>query len=85
MGLVKLTGAGSFFSDGLDQLSVFREFQDARVGAAMTLGDENVSIGCDEHVIRLIEVVRLCSAAWLAERHQQFSVGTEFVYLVTPG
>ena len=83
--LVELDRAGSLLADDRDQLAVLRKLQDARVGAAMPFGDEDVAVGRGHDVVGLIEVAGIGRAARCAERHQQLAVRTELEYLVTFG
>ena len=48
----------------------------------MALGDEDVAVRRDEHVVRLEEELRVASAAGLAERQQQLAVRAELEDLV---
>ena len=43
--------------------------------AAVSFGHEDLAVRRHQHVVRLIEVVRLRCAAGLAERHQQLAFG----------
>jgi len=77
----------SLLAPRFDELPILREFHDAGVRvAAMTVGDEDIAVGCDEDVRRLIEGIRTVAGdSCLAKRHQDFSLGTELENLVTLG
>ena len=45
VGLIELDGPGSFLAHDRDQLSVLGELQNARIGAAVSFGDEDVAVG----------------------------------------
>ena len=75
--LLHLSRTAALLPERLDELAFLGELQDARVGAAMAFGNEDLTVRRDEHVVRLIEVLRLCRAARLAERHQQLALRAE--------
>ena len=68
-----------------DEFSVLVELQDAAVGAAVPLRDEDVAVGRDEHIVGLIEVADVIRSAWHAERHEELAVGAELEHLMTLG
>ena|SRR5437660_9285849 len=78
----------SFLPPGLDELSVLIEFHDAGVGrggAAVAVGYEDVSVGSDSNLGRLIKCV--CtrpSHTRLAERKQKLAIRVEFENLLAP-
>src|SRR5207247_5019820 len=82
--LADLTAARSFLPPLFDEPAVFGELDDAIVFAVpMAVGHENIAVWSDEPVGGLIEKIRARAAhARLAERHQYFSVRTEFENLV---
>src|SRR5262249_40693047 len=69
----------------LDELAVLRELDDAAVGhPAVTVGDEDVAIGCDHDVGRRIERIIIGAGdAGLAEGHQHFALWAELPDRVT--
>jgi len=66
----------------LINLPSFREFQNAVISGAVSLRYEDDAVGRNQNIIRLVEIIGLCRAARFAERHQEFSFGTEFVQLI---
>src|SRR6267143_2826817 len=85
MRLVELQRTNALLAPGRDQLAGLVELEHPRVrgiAGGMTLGDVDVAVGRDQHVIRLPEVRGSLSAAGLAECEEEFSFGTELVDLV---
>ena len=82
MWLIELARTGAQLAPGVDQLAVFRKFQNAVISGAVSLRYEDDAVGRNQNIIRLVEIVGLCRAARFAERHQKFSFGTEFVDLI---
>ena len=80
VGRIEVTRRSSFFPPRLDELAVFRELNDARVGVpAVPIGDEDIAVGGDDHVRGLIERVRPISGdASLPQRHQDLSIRVKF-------
>ncbi len=54
--LVEFAGTGAELAPRLDQFAVLGEFEDAVVACAVALGDEDVAVLGDDHVIGLVEV-----------------------------
>src|SRR5215813_2336922 len=81
---VELPGTRAFPAPRLDEFSILREFHDARVGVpAMPIGDEDVTVRRGDNVAWPIKRVGpVAGNSSLAERHQHFSIGAEFEYLV---
>src|SRR5215475_13019711 len=73
---VELARSGSLLAPGLDELAVLGEFDDARVGvAAVSVADENITIGCDQNGRRCVERVRgVARRSGLTEREQNLAV-----------
>src|SRR2546426_10580556 len=82
---IELTGAGAELAPLLDELARLVELQDAVVPRAVSFRNEDVAVGRDQDVVRLIEIVWRRGAARLAERQQQLAVGTELVHLIPFG
>ena len=82
MRLIEFTGCGAELAPLLDELAGLVELQDAVVARTVTLGHEDVAVGCHQHVVRLIEVVGRRRAARFAEREEHFAVGAELVHLI---
>ena len=59
MGRIEVTRRSSFLPPRLDELAVFRELYDARVGVpTMPVSDKDIAVRADDHIGRLIEGVR---------------------------
>src|SRR5260370_32275370 len=87
MRAVEFPAPRSFLSPGLDELSVLIEFHDAGVGgggAAMAVGYEDVSVGSDTTLGRLIKCVCAGSChTGLAEGEQELAFRVEFENLLS--
>src|SRR5712691_3596066 len=81
---VDLAGSRPFLAPGLDELSVLRKLHDARIRVpAMSVPDEDVTVGGDQDRGRRIELVGTAAGhAGLAERQQQPAIGTKLEDLV---
>ena len=77
-------GPDPFLPHSLMILPVFREFHHACVRVpAMAVGNEDVAVGRNHHTARSIEGIGSGARdAGLSERHQDFSVRTEFENLL---
>jgi hypothetical protein len=77
--LAELARPRAFASPRLDEPPAFREFHDARVGAAaMAIGDIDVAVGRGDDGGRPVKgLVRLSSHAGPAKRHEHLSVRAE--------
>src|SRR2546427_12302202 len=80
--LIEFTGRGAELAPLLDELAGLVELQDAVVARTVTLGHEDVAVGCHQHVVRLIEVVGRRRAARFAEREEYFALWAELVNLI---
>src|SRR5262249_36885771 len=76
---VKLTGSAAFFAPGLNELSFVGEFHDAGIAvAAMPVSHEDISVGSDDHVRRLIESIGTVSGnSGLAQGQQYLAFRAE--------
>jgi hypothetical protein len=81
--LVHLGRPRSLAAERHDELPVARELQHARVRAAMSLRDEDVAVGRDQYIVRLVEEVGRRCAAGFTERHQELALGAELEDLMT--
>src|SRR5262249_26645974 len=81
---IKLAGAGSFLSPGLDEGSIFGEPHDAGVAvAAVSVGDKDIAIGSHKHVGRLVEgVVALTGNSGLTQGQQNPAFRAELEQLM---
>ena len=87
MGLVHFAGTRAALPPRFQELARAIERADACVGAAMTLGHEDVASGIGDDVVGLIERRRILGlagpiAAGFAERQEQFAIRAELVDLV---
>jgi hypothetical protein len=80
--LIELAWTGAFLAKTADQLSIFGEFQDAGVAAAMPFGDVDFAVGRHEYRVRLIEVIGVGGAAGFAESHEELAIRAEFENLM---
>src|SRR6476660_1931152 len=76
---IELARAGSLLSPCLNQFTIGVELYYSGIGgSAMSIGDKDVTVGCDCHSRRLIEETRRVTRhAGLAECHQHLPFGTE--------
>src|SRR5260370_14025894 len=86
MRAIEFSDPRSFLPPGLDELSVLIEFHDAGVGrgsTAVAVGYEDVAVGSDSHLGRLIKRVctRPCHTCF-AEREQNLAISVEFENLL---
>ena len=88
VGCIELVRAGSSLSPGLEELAILGKFRNAivtRSWSGVPFGDEDVAIGSDRHIGRLIEQAGLGAGdSGLAQRHQNLAIGAEFENLHAP-
>ena len=79
MRYVDLARPRTLLAPCLDEFAVPGEFHDPRIGVpAMPVGDEDIAARRDQDRRRRVEFVgAVARMAGLAERHQEFAVGTE--------
>ena len=84
MRIAELAGLCTRRAPGLDEVAFAVEFDDAVVAArTMAVGDEDVTIGSDQHIGRLIEyIVAVARNARLAKAHEHVAVRAELPYLM---
>ena len=81
VGLIEISGRGSLPSPGLDEVAILRKLYHSP-GAGLirivTIGHEDVTIGCHRHAGWPIEPIRTGSGhALLAKHHQHLAVGAQ--------
>ena len=59
MRLIKVLRAIAFLSEFLNELAILIEFDEAGVGAAMSFAYPDLTVGCDEDIVWLIERIGL--------------------------
>src|SRR6056300_516808 len=73
MGLHKLAVVGPHFAKAHEEFAVGVEFEYASgraCGVGVSLGNENVAVRGDVHVVRGIEVLVIAAAGFLTQRHE---------------
>ena len=88
MGLHKLTVVGAHFAKAHQKLTIGVKFEypsscTCRVG--VSLGDENVAVGGNVHVVRCEEILFVATAGFLTQRHEVNTRGAKFVNLMAIG